>query len=206
MDYFNSPEGKFEVERAEKICNAGLNGFYKFTTITVAQAKALPKNTAEEREFRDKMLDKARQEKVSKKAIAKYYPDGIEEFDMGVFQKLFDAEDQADEDYKNAKTRQEIETAKLFKKKVAHELKKATNQSSIYHRAAKPYLDAHKLLVQKENYLHYEDIKSRYEESKCRAEEQRAAVAAAALKEKQEREEKARQNREERLAKKKLRK
>ncbi|MDD6275212.1 MAG: MFS transporter [Clostridia bacterium] len=206
IEYFDSPEGKYELDRAEKICNAGLNGFYNLTTVTVAQAKSLPKNTPEEREFRDKIIDKAHQEKAAKKAVKKYYPNGIEEFDRSVFQKLFDAEDQADLDLKNAKTRQEIENARLLKKKVAHEIKKATNQFSIYNRAAKPYLDAKKLIVQRENYLHYEDIKSKYEESKRRAEEQRAAVEAAALKEKQEREDKARQNREERLAKKKLKK
>ena len=206
ISYFDSPEGKYEIEKAEMIYNAGLNGFYNLTAFPEAEAKALPKNTTEEKEFRAKILDKSRNEKASKKAVAKYYPDGIEEFDMSVFQKLFDAEDEADADYKNAKSKEEVEAAKLLKKKIAHEIKKATNQLSIYNRAAKPYTDAKKLLTQRENYLHYEDIKSRYEDSKRKAEEQRAAAEAAVLKEKQEREEAARRNKEERLARKKIKK
>ena len=48
-----------------------------------------------------------------------------------------------------------------------------TAEYSVYNRAAKPYIDAEKLLVQEENYRHYDDIKENYEESKARAEAHR---------------------------------
>ena len=91
---------------------------------------------------------------------------------------------------------------KLNQEKVAvkKQIKTAADQNSIYNRAAKPYLDAKKLLIQKENYSHYEDIKARYEESKARAEQEQSAREAAARKEAEEKERYAEKMRMERKA------
>ena len=58
-----------------------------------------------------------------------------------------------------------------FKAVIDKEIKKATDENSAYNRLAKPYMDAKKLLIQAENYQHYEDIKAMYDEAKLRAEE-----------------------------------
>ena len=60
---------------------------------------------------------------------------------------------------------------KAEKKKIDEEIKKATDENSIYNRLAKPYIDAKKLIAQAENYQHYEDIKAMYDEAKERSEE-----------------------------------
>lgn len=67
-------------------------------------------------------------------------------------------------------------------------LKQARDEFSLYNRAAKPFLDAKKLLTQQENYLHYEEIKSRYNESKARAEAQREALSLQEKRNKAEKE------------------
>lgn len=153
------------------------------STYDIKKAKALSKKTQEEKEFRHKEINKNIAIRDSKKAIKKYYNDGvIEEFDFSIFDKLFSAEDEndkkIDELYKKLHStkdnsekksiKAEIESCKIIKKQIKNEIKKATDQSLIFARAAKPYLDAKKLLTQRDNYLHYEDIKAKYEESKAK--------------------------------------
>lgn len=63
-----------------------------------------------------------------------------------------------------------------------------TEQYSAYNRAAKPYIDAKKLLLQQENYRRYDEIKANYEESKARAEAYRAEKEVAEKREQAEKE------------------
>ena len=66
------------------------------------------------------------------------------------------------------------DSVKVERAKVRTKIKEATNANSLYHRAAKPWLDAKKLLIQEENYKHYDEIAAMYEEAKARADAQRA--------------------------------
>lgn len=185
INKFERPEYIAELEAAQKIVAAGLGGLGDISTIDLNQAKAMPKKTQDEKEIRNRFIDRARAEKYSKKMLKKHYPDGITEFDSSVFDKLFAAEDETEAELKKLynilsskdcadkkEVKISIEALKVKKAKIKKEIKKATNQNSIYTRAAKPYLDAQKLLIQKENYEHYEDIKAKYEESKQRAQQQ----------------------------------
>ena len=45
------------------------------------------------------------------------------------------------------------------------------DKHAFFNRAAKPYLDAKKILEQKENYSHFEEIEALYDEAKVRHEE-----------------------------------
>ena len=131
----------------------------------------MPKTTQKEKEIRRNILMQIENTKVAAKAIKRYYPDGIEEFVSSIFDKLFKAEDEFDvklhEALKQLKTareeknkervaslKAEVKSLHSTKKEIAGEIKKATHQNTIYYRAAKPYLDAKKLLVQAENYKH----------------------------------------------------
>ncbi len=190
MNRFESPEGKAELASAKLVLAAGLSGFTQVGSSTVKEAKALPKQTAQEKEDRKTALMKARSIKTAHRTIRKYYPDGLEEFDASVFEKLFAAEDEtelalhtAQEKLLQAKQEKDGNSVKLLgdqvkdlqrqKAEISREIKKATNQNSIYNHAAKPYLDAQKLLVQQENYRHYEEIAAGYAASKERAEQNR---------------------------------
>lgn len=84
------------------------------------------------------------------------------------------------EDYKT-----QIAELKKEKAKNDAEIKKATDENSVYNRLAKPYIDAKNLVAQAENYTHYEEIKGMYDEAKERyeaqlREEEEAAKALAA--------------------------
>lgn len=154
INKFDSEQMQKEVKIARQIVDAGLDGF---TTL--------------------KIKSKQKQLKESVKLIKKYYPNGIVSFDSSVFDELFAKEDEIDKrqrelanlpksSYKREKLKQIIKEKAEIKKQV----KNAVNQNSVFNRAAKPYLDAKKLLIQQENYSHYDEIKDRYEESKARAE------------------------------------
>lgn len=182
---FETPEGIAEIETAKLFVDAGLDGFLNIQTITKAQAKAMPKNTKEEKDRRRDALMQISKIKASKKAIKKYFPNGIIEFDNSVFETLFKAEDENElalhnslkamkiakenkntADIKRLKT--QVKELQFQKAKIKEEIKEATNKNSIYYRAARPYLDAVKTLKQMENYQHYDEIAALYDDAKER--------------------------------------
>ena len=60
------------------------------------------------------------------------------------------------------------------------DIKTATNDNSIYNRAAKPYINAKKLLTQSENYARFDEIAAMYDEAKLRHEQAQADAKAEA--------------------------
>ena len=205
INKFSTEHMQAEIKRAEKIYAMGLEGLTTLETISLSNAKKLPKSNAEEKQIRSAAIEHARAERDSKKAIQKYFNGNIKEFDNKVFETLFAKEDEIDlrrkeivNELEAAKKSQDKATAAMLKKElrnlmkekhqIAEKIKKATNDASAFNRAAKPYLDAKKLLIQQENYSHYDEIKERYEESKARAKAQAAARLAADEREKAEKE------------------
>ena len=167
--YFSTENAKSEVERAERIIAGGVKSVPSLCSVKLADAKALPKNTKEEKEFRSRQIEIAHIEESSKKAIKKNYSDGLEVFDESVFDKLFAAEDKTDAELKEAyaeKDKAKINELRQRKKEIAHEIKKATNYFSIYNRAVKPYTDAERLLQRKENYDNLDEIFELYDKAK----------------------------------------
>lgn len=154
INKFDSEQMQKEVKIARQIVDAGLDGF---TTL--------------------KIKSKQKQLKESVKLIKKYYPNGIVSFDSSVFDELFAREDEIDKRQrelanlpKSSDKREKLKQIIKEKAEIKKQVKNAVNQNSVFNRAAKPYLDAKKLLIQQENYSHYDEIKDRYEESKARAE------------------------------------
>lgn len=189
INKFNSEATKLKVAESERILAAGLQGLYSLELPSMTAAKQLPKNTAEEKEIRTDAINRVRMIRDSQKVLARKYPNGIEKFDARIFDRLFKKDDELEEEIKaevaklraaaksKKKDEEKIATAKIKKlrkekNEIHKKIKKATDENSIYTRAAKPYIEAEKLLKQKENYLHYEDIKSRYKESKRRNNEE----------------------------------
>lgn len=169
---FESPVVKMQVERAKKVYDSGINGLYTLNTISLKDAKSLAKNSYMEKETRLAMIEIARQEKRSKKLLSRYYQNGIQEFDTSVFDSLVaeistleaKSAELIDEIKQKKNSKQNAAQAEKelsqIKRKIAdtkRALKKARDDFSLYNRAAKPYLDAKKLLTQQENYLHYEE-------------------------------------------------
>lgn len=189
---FERPEVQAQVRRAQQICGAGLNGLATLHTISLSEAKAMPKSTQVEKELRREAIDTARQERFSKKKLAQYYPNGIVEFDRTIFNEIFAREDEIEAERhekivqlgtarKNKdreaekKLQAELRALQTEKQQLARREKTLGDEYARFTRAAKPWLDAQKLLIQQENYSHYEEIRAHYEESKAKAEAERAA-------------------------------
>lgn len=181
------------IEEAQRIYANGIDGLSDVSDEelerAMANAKAMPKDTKKHREERSAAIETARNRKYSKKAIAKA-GGKIVPFDNAVFEQLFAKEDanlaalaeleteiskaQKAKD-KNTESKLKAKKAKLKaeRKEIEALIKKATDENSYYNRLAKPYIDAGKLIVQAENYKHYEDIKAMYDDAKARDEENR---------------------------------
>ena len=189
INKFDSEAVKTQLEEAKKIYSAGLEGLYSLEIPSMKAAKAMPKATEEEKDMRRNAINGVRMIKDSKKVLAKRYADGIEKFDIKIFEQLFEKEDELDAMIKEAvnelraaakvkdktaekKANEKIKALRKNRDEIRKKIKAATDENSTYTRAAKPYIEAEKLLKQRENYLHYEDIKSRYEESKKRNDEE----------------------------------
>lgn len=195
MNKFSTLEMQEKVAVAKEVYAAGLSNLVNVEPDVLQRAKALPKKTEEEKLYRKAAIEEARDRLTSKKVILKHYPNGLVEFDSSVFDRLFEKEDKLElnleEAYKalfaarESKDKEAIKQAKLnvqkakvARAKVRTEIKEATDANSLYHRAAKPWLDAKKLLIQEENYKHYDEIAAMYEEAKARAQAQEAKEEA----------------------------
>ena len=172
---YETDYGRHQLENAKRIVEAGPDGFMSASTLTKAQALAMPKTTELEKERRREALMQVSQHKASAKAVKKYFPDGIVEFDSSVFDTLFSREDKnelalhdtlkklkAAKEEKNAQQvallKSTVEKLQLERKKIALEIKDATDKNSVYYRAAKPYLDAKKLIAQADSYSHLDEL------------------------------------------------
>lgn len=195
MNKFSTLEMQEKIAVAKEVYAAGLSNLVNVEPDVLQRAKALPKKTEEEKLYRKAAIEEARDRLTSKKVILKHYPNGLVEFDSSVFDRLFEKEDKLElnleEAYKalfaarESKDKEAIKQAKLnvqkakvARAKVRTEIKEATDANSLYHRAAKPWLDANKLLIQEENYKHYDEIAAMYEEAKARAQAQEAKEEA----------------------------
>ncbi len=235
LEKFSSELYITKVAANEEVYRAGLSGLYNMDMKAIkqelAQAKLMPTSTPEEKELRKFAIEIATSKKSSRKAIDKYYK-SLDEFvqpDFAVLEKYFDAEDELDirlkelyrtqSEAKKAKNTTlyqsitaSIKAAKLEKSNIQDSIKNEMDKHAQFNRAAKPYLNAEKLMKDKENYAHFDDIAEMYEESKAAAEAARQAQIeeqkrldaekeARTKQLKEEKEAKARQLKEEKEAK-----
>lgn len=195
---FETEEFIEKVRIAQEIFDGGLKGLYSCDPTVLEKAKSMSKNTKDEKRYRRECISSAKDRIRSVKLLKKYYPTSIEEYDFSIFETLYNREDELDEmitdaykelhsakDSKDSngieKAKAEIADLKAKKKAVGEEIKKASDESSVYARCAKPYNDARKLLTQKENYSRYEEIVAIYDDAKRRAEEEAAREEAERL-------------------------
>lgn len=181
---FETEEGKAELENARKIASSGLHGFME-NEVKIKDAKRLPKSTDAEKAIRRDAIELARKFKTAKKTVKKYFPNGIKEFDETQFETLFARED--DNELKLRETALKLKEAKenkdydkirnlkvqygklkTEKRNIQTLIQKATSENSLYHRAAKPYLDAKRTVKYSENLSSLDTFKELYQEAKER--------------------------------------
>lgn len=208
LDKFSTPLFQYKLSVYRKVYAAGLQGVYNADMNEIKQkladARALPRTTKAEKELRSFAIEEARIEKRSRKTIDKYFKDPAEfvQPDFAVLEGIYEKEDNCDEQLKamyaelriakKANDRARVETLKeniketsAVRKAARADSKAEMEKHAYFSRAAKPYLDAEKLIKQEENYQHldeitamYDDAKASYEQELAEAEEQRKRLEA----------------------------
>ena len=208
LDKFSTDVFKYKYNVQKGIYSAGLQGIKLMTRDEIkaemANAKAMPKSTKEKKEMRKFAIEVARNKKSAYKALNKYFAnEELVQPDFSELEKIFDVEDACDEKLKalylelrDTKKAKDSAKAKSIKADIkAYEKKKAEarnaskaemDKHAYFARAAKPYLDAEKLVKQEENYKHLDEITEMYDDAKARYEAAMAEAEAKALKEKEE--------------------
>lgn len=153
MNKYDTLRIKKQVERSRALEAAGYAGILYYSKEDMAEAKALPKSTHEEREIRSDAITHARALKNARKAMIKFYgsPENIVE--------------PSDDAFKAAEALPDDTFAHQLEKK--RTVKKLVNEKSKYIRSVKPLLDARRQLTEKENYAHLDDIRARYADAKA---------------------------------------
>lgn len=204
LDKYSTPVYYAQLEQSRRVFSAGLHGLLDMNineiNAEISAAKAMPKTDEASKEARSKAIEIAKNKKLALKEIRKNFrnPESFVQPDFAVLEKYFDEEDECDDILKKLylekaqakKAKDNIRLGELKdeikaveeKRKLARENgKKEMEKHAIFNRAAKPYLDAEKMVRQYENYQHFDEIAVDYDEAKQRVEEKRAADEAERL-------------------------
>lgn len=188
MNKYNTLRIQKQVERSRALEAAGYTGIFNYSKEDMAEAKALPKSTHEEREIRSDAITHARALKNARKAMIKFYgsPENIVE--------------PSDDAFKAAEALPDDTFAHQLEKK--RTVKKLVNEKSKYIRSVKPLLDARRQLTEKENYAHLDDIRARYADAKANTDAEYEARRVEIERLEEERKADLERRKQERLAKK----
>lgn len=188
MNKYDTLRIQKQVERSRALEAAGYAGIFNYSKEDMAEAKALPKSTHEEREIRSDAIVHARALKNARKAMIKFYgsPENIVE--------------PSDDAFKAAEALPDDTFAHQLEKK--RTVKKLVNEKSKYIRSVKPLLDARRQLTEKENYAHLDDIRARYADAKANTDAEYEARRVEIERLEEERKADLERRKQERLAKK----
>ncbi|MBE6746995.1 MAG: hypothetical protein E7558_06045 [Ruminococcaceae bacterium] len=201
LNKFSLPLYQAKVAAYTSLYNGGLRGLYEASMSDIiselSAARALPKNTKEEKELRSFAIEIAQHKKASRKAIDKNYKSFADfvEPDYSALDRIFDEEEEVEAALKDAYLKQsdarkekdyplvkdytdKIKALEARKKELADEEKAEMGKHTQFAQAAKPYLDAKKLMTEMESYKHLDELEARYDEAKANAEADLAAKIA----------------------------
>lgn len=213
LDKFKSENYIYQVKVYSEILENGLAGIVNANEADlrreIAQAKAMPKNTQDEKKHRSFCIELAKKKLSAKKAFDKNYH-SLDEFvepDMAEVTAIFDQEDELDaqifelntkktqfrksgDNESGAKINSLLKNITVRRKELQKAEKAKMDEFAKFNRAAKPYIDARKLLLQQENYSHFEEIAALYDEAKEKADaEDKEKQIIADLKRREQQEE-----------------
>ncbi len=184
---------------SREVYNAGIDGLYNLDKAAILdelmQARKLPKGTAQEKEMRKYAVEIAQAKLASRKAIDKYFKsrEDLVAPDFSKLDALFDEEEAIETklrqlyieqaDAKKEKDTLRVQEAtsalkelKTKKKELAKLIEAEKEKHTFFARAAKAYIDAERIIKQKENYEHLEELAAKYEEAKAAEEAARQAA------------------------------
>ena len=163
--FFDTPAADAFVRRAEALVQAGVPDFTAHLTTDLQTVKAMPDSTAAEKETRKAWIEIAHEEASAKRALRRRYPDGLTPFDEDEFERLFKAEDAADDALQTAYAEKDKASARRLRKEkqqLGREIKRMTKAFARYNRAVKPYRDAQKLLQKRDRMQKLPDLRAEY--------------------------------------------
>lgn len=146
LNKFSTLRYQKQLESAKETVAHGKICCYQNLGEMMAQAKALPKSTKEEKEIRSDAIKLVRAKKVASKLIAKYGEENIVLPDKSVADEI--------ENRPTSTIRETIQ--------VRRDMNAYTKAVSVYNRATAPYSDAQALIDQAQNYTHLDDIEQLY--------------------------------------------
>lgn len=165
MNKYTTVRVQKQYARYVELKQLGTEGIRNADKSLLKKAKAMPKSTYDERIYRSDAMAAARLMLSCKKYLCKYYPDGkVTVPDETAFEK--------------AENMPETTLSERIAKKRA--IKVLVNEKSRYVRSVKILLDADRMITEKENFTHLEEIRAKYAESKVRADEAFALKKAEA--------------------------
>ncbi len=207
LDHFNSRVGKFRLSQAKELYAMGINAILTMNKTNIKEelraAKLMPSSSKEEKEMRKAAIENAKKKLTAISSVKKYFKNTTElvQPDFAELDRLYDREDAINLEMKelyvsldaakklknaaeNAELSQKIASLKAEKKDIQAAIKDEMNRHAYFNRAAKPYVDAEKLIKQAENYTHLNEIEDSYEEALLRVNEAKALQEEEELREK----------------------
>lgn len=148
LNKFSTLRYQKQLEKAKETVALGPVCAYQNVKEELKAAKALPKNTKEEKEIRSDAIELARSKKASAKLIKKYGKENIVPIDDSLIEEL-----------QNREAHSLVDNIK-----VKSEYKALLKAQSIYSRVTKPYNNANNLIIQADNYTHLDEIEKLYKE------------------------------------------
>ncbi len=190
LEKFENGVEKRKYEECLKFSQSGLMGLYELKKEDIlkelAAARELSKATAEEKEYRKYRIDTAKNKLSARKAMDKYYktPESFVQPGYEELDRLFDREDdintelkdlyeakaaakKAKDSYALKDIGEKIKALETEKKSIQKASKAEMDKHAFFARAAKPYLDAQRIVNERENTLHFEEIAAKYDEAKA---------------------------------------
>lgn len=162
LERFETPEGLAKLEWARRTIAAGIEGIADISPVELEAAKALPKNTAEERALRKSMIEVAKLGLRSRKAMMKYYPKGDMSFDEEYFNSLYSKDKEMSERrvkmVKNHEDKASLQKLSLEQKENSALIKAAEEEYQRYSESTKVYAEAVKYIHQAENYEKFSEL------------------------------------------------
>ena len=143
---FNTKAGRLRVAAAESVLSGDMLAIFENAREELREARALPKNTKEEKEIRADAIKLAKTKKEATALIKKYGKENIHKPVAEEKQAIL-----------------EKETPNFFAAiAVKRELSRYAKKESVYRRAVKPYTNARELIEESRNYTHYDELEARY--------------------------------------------
>ena len=176
LERFSTPAGQDKLARARRVAETGIEGVEKTDAGVLAAATALPSDTHQDRLIRKEAIADARLALRCKKAAAKYYPDGIREFDEARLTDLYETEKSLQEQkaalLKQKADKREIADLSAKLREAAAAIKALQEEYQHYLESTKVLHEAKKYVAQADNYARFGELDDMYQSANDTAAEE----------------------------------